>query len=90
MLHLLIPYTLLVLNLLNIQFQYVDDQETLKNFEYKIAQAVVQRNLDTLKTVYAVDFVFTHGTGRVQNKEEWLQAVQKSDFIARELDAQSV
>ena len=90
MLHLLIPYTLLVLNLLNIQFQYVDDQETLKIFEYKIAQAVVQRNLDTLKTVYAVDFVFIHGTGQVQNKEEWLQAVQKSDFIARELDAQSV
>lgn len=90
MLHLLIPYTLLTLNLVYTPFQSADAQEPLKNFENKIAQAVVHRNIDTLKTVYAVDFVFTHGTGQVQNKEEWLQTVQKSNFIARELDAQVI
>ena len=90
MLHLFIPYTLLTLNFLNTPFQSADDQEPLKIFEYKIAQAVVHRNIDSLKTVYALDFVFTHGTGQVQNKEEWLQAVQKSNFITRKLAAQVI
>lgn len=90
MLHLLIPLTISFFNLIGPPLHQSDEQEALKKFENKIAQAVVHHNLDTLKTVYAFDFVFTHGTGQVQNKDEWLAAVKKSDYTVRELEAQAV
>ena len=90
MLPLLISIILSAYQLMTTTTQASGTRETLKKLENTIAGAVVRRNISSLDTLYADDFVFTHGTGQVQNKNEWLDIVQKSNFIAREIDSQAV
>jgi len=57
-----------------------------------IEEAVVAKNVDRLQSLYADDFVFTHGTGLVQNKTQWLDSIrdQSMQFISRLLESTSV
>lgn len=57
-----------------------------------IEEAVVARDMARLQTLYADDFVFTHGTGLVQTKGEWLDSIrdERTRFISRQLDRTSV
>lgn len=51
--------------------------------------AVVSKDLQTLKKTYAEDFVFTHGTGRVDSKQSWIKSVSDTGtrYIARKNDS---
>jgi len=46
--------------------------------ERHIAESVVAGDLAALDTVYSADFQFTHGSGQIQTKTEWLAAVEQA------------
>lgn len=54
-----------------------------------IDHSVVHKNLKFLQKHYAEDFVFTHGTGHIDNKTSWLEAVANTNvqYISREHDS---
>ena len=66
--------------------------QDLIKLNQSIDQAVVNKDLKFLNDHYADDFVFTHGTGLVQNKKEWLDQVSKpaSKYISRIHDSVTV
>jgi ketosteroid isomerase-like protein len=65
--------------------------KTIDELNRVIDQAVVKRDIATLKRYYGEDFVFTHGTGLIDSKESWIKNIEKlSDqnrFISREHDS---
>lgn len=63
------------------------DSADLITFNQRLDDAVVSRDLDFLREGYADDFVFTHGSGRVDGKISWLNSVAKGSFIKRRHDS---
>lgn len=61
-----------------------------QKLETKIAKAVVASDLNFLNKIYSQDFVFTHSTGKVQNKKEWLENVKKGNFRKRKIHIKNV
>lgn len=57
----------------------------LQAMDQRIEDAVVKADLKFLESVYAGDFRFTHGTGNVQSKDEWLKSVAKRGFLSRKI-----
>src|SRR5687767_2943271 len=57
----------------------------------QVDAGVVQKNIEALEKLYADDFVFTHGTGHVDNKVSWLKNIQSPDiqFKSRVQDSTS-
>jgi ketosteroid isomerase-like protein len=49
-----------------------NERDEIVRLEHAQAAAVVAADLPTLDAIYADDFRFTHGTGEVQTKTEWL------------------
>jgi len=58
----------------------------------RIEGAVVSKDLASLDALYADDFIFTHGTGLVQTKRQWLDALRSDEtrFLSRQLDSTSI
>jgi hypothetical protein len=56
----------------------------------QIDNYVVQKNLAALDTLYAADFVFSHGTGLIEGKEGWLSAVKRNTYPLRKHDSVTV
>ncbi len=52
-----------------------------------IDDAVVGQNILALDTLYADDFVFSHGSGKVQDKKAWLNTVGKTMYPLRNHDS---
>ena len=67
----------------------VETQKWITDLNQKIDNAVVSKDIKTLKESYADDFVFTHGTGKVDSKESWIRDVETSTskFVARVHDS---
>jgi len=55
-----------------------------------IDNAVVKQDSLSLKKWYADDFVFSHGSGKVEGKTGWLKSVAKGNFISRKHDSVTV
>lgn len=53
----------------------------------QIDQHVVAANIASLDTLYADDFVFSHGSGKIEGKAGWLSSVKKGSYISREHDS---
>lgn len=51
---------------------------------------VVNQDTLALKDIYGDDFVFSHGSGRVDNKESWMRSVAKGGFLMRYHDSVTV
>jgi hypothetical protein len=51
---------------------------------------VVSRNIAALDTIYASDFVFSHGSGKVEGKQGWLLTVGRADYPKRMHDSVKV
>ena len=64
----------------------------LDSLNRAIDRAVVKKDLPFLNKYYAVDFVFTHGTGLVDSKDSWINniATSPAKFISREHDSTTV
>jgi ketosteroid isomerase-like protein len=56
--------------------QTTEVQKTVDNINRSIDEAVVKKDADKLKQLYADDFVFTHGTGYVEGKSSWIKDVE--------------
>ena len=58
----------------------------------RIEEAVVSKDLASLDALYADDFIFTHGTGLVQTKRQWLDSLRSDEtrFLSRQLDSTSI
>ena len=56
--------------------QSAEVQKTVDNINRSIDEAVVKKDVNKLKQVYADDFVFTHGTGYVEGKNSWIKDVE--------------
>ena len=51
---------------------------------------MVQKNIADLEKAYADDFVFSHGSGKVEGKATWLKSAGKGLFISRKHDSVKV
>lgn len=58
----------------------------------RIEEAVISKDLASLDALYADDFMFTHGTGLVQTKRQWLDSLRSDEtrFLSRQLDSTSI
>lgn len=86
---------LLVLPLFGLSQPVVSDGEReIMAFEKAIENAVASGDIDFLEKAYAENFVFTHGSGDAQNKQQWLNDVKKASeegtYISRVVNAQNV
>ena len=63
------------------------DSSYLISLNQQIDNAVVKHDTISLKKWYAADFVFSHGSGRVDGKQSWLKSVAKGNFISRQHDS---
>lgn len=83
---------LLVFSTSSILFAQENTQKTIEELNQRIDNAVIKKDVDQLRKLYADDFVFTHGTGVVDSKESWLKDIEKSTarFISRQHDSTTV
>jgi hypothetical protein len=51
---------------------------------------VVERNVEALDSLYAPDFVFSHGSGKVEGKSGWLATVGRTTYQVRRHDSVTV
>ncbi|MET0393278.1 MAG: nuclear transport factor 2 family protein [Chitinophagaceae bacterium] len=51
---------------------------------------VVSQNLAALDTLYGDDFVFAHGSGRVEGKAGWMKTVSRTRYPMRQHDSVTV
>ncbi|WP_299528604.1 nuclear transport factor 2 family protein [Ulvibacterium sp.] len=69
-------------------------EKEIMAFEVAIENAVANGDIDFLEKAYAKNFVFTHGSGDAQNKEQWLNDVKKASeegtYISRVVNSQNV
>jgi ketosteroid isomerase-like protein len=65
---------------------------TIESVNTRIEDAVVAKDLASLEALYADDFVFTHGTGLVQTKSQWLDSIRTTEtrYLSRQLDSTSI
>lgn len=61
-------------------------------FDERVEAATTRHDVDFFAAVLADDVRFTHGTGLVQNRQQWLEAVRKSagQIVVRDLDSVEV
>jgi ketosteroid isomerase-like protein len=72
--------------------QSVPAEKAVTNTNELVDQSLVARDVHALKLIYAEDFVFTHGTGTVDDKTSWLKAVANNNmrFVSRTHDSVQV
>jgi ketosteroid isomerase-like protein len=73
--------------------QHVDSiSNHVERLNRNIDNAVVEKDIAFLQKHYAEDFVFTHGTGAVDNREQWINAIKNpaSVFLSRQHDSTTV
>jgi hypothetical protein len=63
------------------------DSLTLINLNQEIDSRVVKRDTVWLHTKYGNDFVFSHGSGKVEGRNSWLSSVIRSNFVQRQHDS---
>jgi hypothetical protein len=70
--------------------QVPTDSAALIAFNQQLDDNVVSGNIAFLQKGYANDFVFSHGSGRVDGKVSWLGSVVKGGFVERRHDSVTV
>ena len=51
---------------------------------------MVKKNIPSLEKAYADDFVFSHGSGKVEGKAPWLKSAGRGLFLSRKHDSVKV
>lgn len=67
-----------------------NDSAVLIVLNQSIDDLVIAQNVAGLQKLYADHFVFTHGSGRVDNKTSWLKSVANGGFTQRLHDSMTV
>jgi len=63
------------------------DSSLLISLNQQIDDHVVAKDTVALKALYADDFVFSHGSGKIEGKQSWFGSVGKGNFISRQHDS---
>ena len=71
-------------------FSQEKDSSYLIMLNQQIDNYVVNRNVSGLDSMYGNDFVFSHGSGKVEGKQSWLKSVAKNDYPSRLHDSVKV
>lgn len=79
----------LIFNCHIIQAQISDSLKVIATNQ-QIDNLVVLADTATLSKLYRNDFVFNHGSGRVDSKASWLLSAAKGNFISRTHDSLKV
>ena len=66
------------------------DSSLLIRLNQRIDDYVVARNLTGLDSMFADDFVFSHGSGRVEGKSGWMGTVSRANYPLRQHDSVKV
>ena len=66
------------------------DSSYLISLNQQIDQLVVIRNVTALDSAYASDFVFSHGSGKIEGKDSWLKTVGRATYLSRVHDSVTV
>lgn len=66
------------------------DSLFLLAFNQQVDDNVVMKNITALEKMYADDFIFSHGSGKVEGKAPWLKSAGKGLFISRKHDSVKV
>jgi hypothetical protein len=64
----------------------------IEAINWNIENAVLRHDIFCLDTLYEADFIFSHGSGKVETKSQWLESIKsgKSRYVSRELDSVAV
>lgn len=76
--------------LLNAQGPGFADSSFIITLNQQIDNYVVEHDVTALDKLYAADFVFSHGSGKVEGKQGWFKSVAKGSFISRLHDSVTV
>jgi hypothetical protein len=76
--------------LCNVSQAQPGDSSYLIALNQRIDDHVVKQDTSALKMIYAEDFVFSHGSGKIEGKAGWMRSVGKGNFIARQHDSVTV
>ncbi len=82
--------TLLSTSLVTAQTAAGPDSSYIISLNQQIDNFVVVQNVAALDTLYAADFVFSHGTGKIEGKAGWLKTVGKTKYPSRQHDSVTV
>lgn len=66
------------------------DSLFLLAFNQQVDDNVVKKDITALEKSYADDFIFSHGSGKVEGKAPWLKSAGKGLFISRKHDSVKV
>ncbi len=72
------------------QVSTVADSNYVILLNQQIDDYVVENKTAALEKLYADDFVFSHGSGKVEGRESWLKSVAKGSFLQRKHDSVTV
>lgn len=70
--------------------QLLTDSNLLLSLNSRIDQLVIERNVLALDSLYADDFVFSHGSGKVEGKTGWFKTVKAANYLLRRHDSVKV
>lgn len=70
--------------------QAKSDSSRLITLNQRIDDLVVGRDTTALRGIYADDFVFSHGSGKIEGRAGWLKSAGKGNFISRQHDSVTV
>lgn len=71
-------------------FAQKPDSALLVQLNQEIDQAVVNKDTALLRKRYADDFVFSHGSGRVEGRGSWFGSVMRNNYPQRSHDSVTV
>ena len=72
---------------LNAQLPPSPDSSALVQLNQRIDDLVVQQQVAPLDSLYANDFVFSHGSGRIEGKSNWMKTVGRTKYAIRKHDS---
>jgi hypothetical protein len=75
--------TIFILMLITGYAQRTGDSLYLVNLNQEIDQRVVNKDTSWLRSRYADDFVFSHGSGKVEGRTGWLATVGRTNYPSR-------
>lgn len=85
-----IAFLLTILFVAKIMHAQLPDSAAIIRLNQQIDDQVIMQNLAALDTLYGDDFVFAHGSGRVEGKSGWLKTVGRTRYPVRTHDSVTV
>jgi hypothetical protein len=81
---------LFLLPMLKAQLPGASDSSFIISLNQQIDKYVIEKNTTALDTMYAEDFVFSHGSGLIEGKQGWLKTAASGNYMLRQHDSVKV